>query len=308
MLCFVALIVFSLMGIFSAAHRQLALRALDCVFRRLTIRPCNTGFKEEVKGKLLGFLLRKSPILAKIFNNHFEFLAWIFFILSVTSAFWVGKGVYNFYYYGSCNGLNQSGFCAFDPRGESNKVSVTSGQCSVLPQSSEYLTLANFDKSLFPTIENNSKNNIVFIGCFNCHYSHSAYPLVKKLVNDKKTNFTFAHYPINSQAKKLSVVDYCAFEQDKEKYWSFLDKMFSIDNQSRIDMIDENKINSLLTSVGYDLNSFTSCVNASSTAEMVDKQIKNIETTGLYGTPTVFVNDTAIVGPKPERVYRLMLK
>ena len=305
MLCFVALIVFSLMGIFSASHRQLAFRALDCVFRRLTIRPCNTGFKEEVKGKLLGFLLRKSPVLAKLFNNHFEFLAWVFFILSVASAFWVGRGMYNFYYYGSCNGLNQSGFCAFDPRGESNKVSITSGQCSVLPQSSEYLTLANFDKSLFPSIDNKSENNIVFIGCFNCHYSHNAYPVVKKLINDKRANITFAHYPINSDAKKLSAVDYCAFEQDKDKYWSFIDKMFSIGGQN---LSDDKKINDLVASVGYNLDSFTDCLTASSTVEMVEKQIKNIETTGLYGTPTVFVNDTAIVGPKPARVYRLMLK
>lgn len=306
MLCFIALLVFSLMGIFSASHRQLAYRALDCVFRRLTIRPCNTGFKEEVKGRLLGLLLRKSPASAKLLNNHFELLAWIFFIISIVSAGWVGRGVYNFYYYGSCNGLNQSGFCAFDPRGESNKVSIaTSGQCSVLPQSSEYLTLKDFDKSLFPKIENNSENNIVFIGCFNCHYSVNAYPIIKKLVDDKKVNLTFAHYPINDEAKKLSAVEYCGYQQDKEKYWPLIDKMFAVGGEG---VNSEEKIISLVSDVGYDSETFKSCLTASSTEEMVNKQIKNIETTGLYGTPTVFVNDEAVVGPKPARVYRLMLK
>ena len=305
MLCFLALIVFSLMGIFSASHRQLALRALDCVFRRLTIRPCNTGFKEEVKGKLLGFLLRKSPASARALNNHFELLAWMFFIISLVSAIWVGRGVYNFYYYGSCNGLNQSGFCAFDPRGESNKVSVTSATCGVHPKSSEFLNIKDFDVSLFSKINYQSKNQIIFIGCFSCDFTRKAYPLIKKMVDDKKVDFVFAHYPINEEAKKLSTVDYCVRQQDKDKYWSFIDKMFSLPKD---DLKEQTKVNDLVSSIGYDMSSYNTCLSATTTLTAVDEQIKNIETTGLYGTPTIFVNEKAVVGPKPERVYRLMLK
>ena len=60
MFCLIALIIFSILGIFSATHRQLAKEALDCVFRRVTLRPCNTGFDKKVKGKVIGKLLNKS--------------------------------------------------------------------------------------------------------------------------------------------------------------------------------------------------------------------------------------------------------
>ncbi|MDP2708927.1 MAG: hypothetical protein Q8O93_02655, partial [bacterium] len=168
MFCILALIIFSILGIFSATHRVLARQALDCVFRRVTFRPCNTDFKEKIKNKILAKLLDRSDLAAKIFNKHFELLSWIFFILMITSTFWMVKGGYNFYLYGSCNGLNQSGFCAFDPSGENNKVTQlnTVGVCSAETQSEKDLTLSNVDLSSFPKINTNSKNTIVFIGCY----------------------------------------------------------------------------------------------------------------------------------------------
>ena len=51
MFCIVAFVVLSILGIFSAANRRLAKEALDCVFRRITFRPCNTGFDEKMKAK-----------------------------------------------------------------------------------------------------------------------------------------------------------------------------------------------------------------------------------------------------------------
>ena len=52
MACLIALIIFGIMGIFSASHRALAKEAFICVFKRVTFRPCDTGFKEKIKGKI----------------------------------------------------------------------------------------------------------------------------------------------------------------------------------------------------------------------------------------------------------------
>src|SRR3989344_749356 len=122
--CILALIIFSVLGIFSASHRALAKEAFDCVFRRITFRPCNTGFAEKIKGKILSKLVVRSSFLAKMVNKHYEILSWVFFILMVGSTVYVFNGVYNFYVFGSCNGLNESGFCAFDPSGENNKTTA----------------------------------------------------------------------------------------------------------------------------------------------------------------------------------------
>ncbi len=53
--CVVALVVLSIMGIFSASNRALAKEAFDCVFRRITLRPCPTGFDEKIKARVRSF-------------------------------------------------------------------------------------------------------------------------------------------------------------------------------------------------------------------------------------------------------------
>ena len=62
MFCIVAFIVLSIISIFSVSHRALAKEAFDCVFRRVTLRPCNTGFQEKMKAQITGKLLMKSEI------------------------------------------------------------------------------------------------------------------------------------------------------------------------------------------------------------------------------------------------------
>src|SRR3989344_650948 len=147
--CILALIIFSVLGIFSASHRALAKEAFDCVFKRITFRPCNTGFQEKIKGKILAKLVNRSVFVARIFNKHYELFSWIFFILMVGSTIWILRGGYNFYVYGSCNGLNQSGFCAFDPSGENNKVTSLGNDstCGITPQTEATLTLKDVDIS-----------------------------------------------------------------------------------------------------------------------------------------------------------------
>ena len=86
--CIIAFIILGLMSIFSATHRQLAKEAFDCVFRRITLRPCNTGFREKIKAAFVARLILKSPLLAKLAAKNFELLSWIFAILTLGSLFW----------------------------------------------------------------------------------------------------------------------------------------------------------------------------------------------------------------------------
>ena len=69
MFCIIAFVVLSIIGIFNVSYRELAKEAYDCVFRRITRRPCNTGFKEKMKAKLVGKVLNHSTIIAKFLNN-----------------------------------------------------------------------------------------------------------------------------------------------------------------------------------------------------------------------------------------------
>lgn len=106
MLCFVALIIFLILGIFSLTHRQLAKEAFDCVFKNITLRPCDTGFDEKIKSQVLGKLINKSPQLAKNINRFWKPLSWILTILFFISLFFSAQAIYNLIKYQTCNPAN----------------------------------------------------------------------------------------------------------------------------------------------------------------------------------------------------------
>ncbi len=302
--CIVALIVFGIMGIFSASQRALAKEALDCVFKRVTFRPCNTGFAEKVKGKLIGKVLKRSTFLAKLLNKYYEVFSWIFFILMVGSTIWVLRGGYNFYVYGSCNGLNSSGFCAFDPSGSNNKVTPLgdSETCGTVQKTEKTVTLKNVDLSSFPTKNVGGKDTVVFIGCYACDYSRKAYPDILKLVKNKNANYIFAHYPAKGEVtNSLANAGYCINKDYKEKFWDWNSYLFTTDKNY---ILDPANLNTMLTKFSFDVQKINECVNSIETKDAVEAEVKELNKTNIYGTPTIFINSKAFVGPKPYRVYR----
>lgn len=305
MFCILAFIVLSVISIFSASHRHLAKEAFDCVFRRITLRPCTTGFKEKMKARLVGTLLSRSQMAARVVNRHFELLSWILFLTTVASIFWTGKGLYNYYMYGSCNGLNKSGFCALDPKGENNKVSQTGGSCSDGVGDESKVTLKGVDLSLFPNIDKGSKDSVVLIGCYSCDYTRKAYPLIKQFISENQVNYTFAHYPVKEETLYLLPIGYCAYQQDKEKYWQFNDKLFE---NSKEDIAKKEFVDSILEDVGYDVAAINTCSQSQETQSAVVERRIQLEKTNIYGTPLIFVNGKGLVGPKPYRVYERILK
>ena len=305
MFCIVALLVFSILGIFSATHRKLAKEALDCVFRRVTFRPCVSGFREKVQAKILGKVMTRSVRLAKLLNRYFELLSWIFFILMIWSTIWVARGGYNYYMYGNCNGLNASGFCVFDIHGENNKTSpVINEKCSVGPQKETNLTMEGVDLNFFPSRNPSGKNEVFFIGCYSCDYTRKTYELIKNLLDDVNVHLIFAHFPVKQDTQYLSLYDYCANKLDPAKFWALNDQFFSM---NITDLVNHDYTLQTAVRLGYDQNAFQTCLADPVTQQVVDQQFEIIKNTKIYGTPTIFINKEPLVGPKPYRVYERLL-
>lgn len=304
MFCIVAFIVLSILGIFSASNRALAHEALSCVTRRVTFRPCNTGFDVKMKSRILGSVINKSERAAVFLNRHFELLAWIFFLLLVSAGFLGVRGLFLFYTTGSCNGLNSSAFCVFDPNGSNNQVSAGAG-CSVKPKSEAEVSLAGVDLTGIPVINQNASEKIVMIGCYHCDYTRKTYPMIRDIASRYHASFTFFNYPVKEKNDYFTRLSYCAYQQDPQKYWVFNDLMFTGD-KSQLD--SDAYITSLLTQAGLDANQVKYCTSDTQTAAAIQKQLAEIQKTKFYGTPTVFINDKAFVGPKPYRVYAIALK
>ncbi len=112
--CLAALVVLGILGIFSARYRSWAKEALDCVARRVTLRPCRTGFNEKVKAKITSKLMGKSRRLARFAHKRFELISWIFTVLLFASMIYSGYSMYNMAVYGTCDPSNPDQ-CVFSP-------------------------------------------------------------------------------------------------------------------------------------------------------------------------------------------------
>jgi protein-disulfide isomerase len=305
MFCVIAAIVLSILGIFSASNRVLAKEAFDCVFRRVTFRPCNTGFDEKMKARILGVVINRSEKTARFLNKNFEVLAWTFFVLLLASGIFTIRGFYLFYTTGSCNGLNSTALCVFDPTGKNNETSVIDEGCRVDQAGhGTELTLKDVDLSGFPVLNPDSPDKIVFIGCFACDYTRKAYPLVKKLVEDSGASFTFLEYPVKEQSDLDARFAYCVNQQDSAAFWEFSDRLFAA---NKADLDSESFLSETVTAIGLNATAINTCVNDPATETGFQNQQKQVLYTNFRGTPTVFINGDALVGPKPYRVYAILL-
>jgi hypothetical protein len=111
MICLVAFVVFGFLGLFSLKYRNYAKEAFDCVFRRITLRKCNTRFDRKVKAKVSTKITKVNRPLGRFVHVHFEAIGWVFTILMVASFIYSGYAAYNLYMHGTCDPV--SGNCVF---------------------------------------------------------------------------------------------------------------------------------------------------------------------------------------------------
>ena len=135
-ICVIAMIVFGILGIFSVGYRQLAMEAFDCVFKRITLRPCTTGFDQKMKSKITAKLMR-FPRLARFTYRYFELMSWFFTITLVLSMGYTAYSVYNLAVYHTCDPQHPQN-CVFTPMfGNVTNVSGTN-TCVITSEFAEF--------------------------------------------------------------------------------------------------------------------------------------------------------------------------
>ena len=101
-LCIVALVVFSILSIFSGHYRPLAKDAFKCVYRMATFRPCDVQLETKIKTKITSKLM-VIPSLARFFYKYFKPISWAFTISFFASLAYSAYGIYNLIVFGSCD-------------------------------------------------------------------------------------------------------------------------------------------------------------------------------------------------------------
>jgi hypothetical protein len=106
MFCIAAFIVLLVMGAVSAKYRRFARIAFGCAMRRVTFRPCDTTFKQDLKDHLLAPIAVRTPRLVRPASIGLEVVAWLVILTTVWSGYTVVKSGLNLYVYGTCNKEN----------------------------------------------------------------------------------------------------------------------------------------------------------------------------------------------------------
>lgn len=302
MICLVALVVFAVLGIFSARHRPLAKEAFRCVFRKATLRKCDTGLDSRIKTSVSGVFFKAHPKAGSFVFKHFTVISWIFTILFFASLASTAIGGYNYWMYGNCNGPGEDGFCIFDPTSSHQGFSDVSEEgCTAPDLLNSYLTMEGKNTSTFLDFSQGEQNTMVFFGCYACEYTRKAYPTLMRVADREDVGLVFAHFPVKNQSTGFSEVVNCLYKENPSLVRSFNDAVFS----QPIDALDAR---AALDSIGAPTQDVLACAQSSDAQAYADRQFSQVEATGIYGTPTVFINGEPVVGPKPYRIYRRLLR
>ncbi len=287
MICLIALFVFGILGLFSATHRIYFKEAFDCVFRRVTLRKCNTGFDKKMKSKIMGKLLRKSPKTAKRVYKHFEAISWFFTILMIVSFAYSVDGLYNWYVYGNCNGENTSGFCIFNVANGNNPS----------------ISLSDIPLGEFPSFgSKDAKIQIVEFGCYQCPHTKNAEAEMEKIREQYSddVHITFVYAPTPHHYHAVRIAEAAAGADAEGKYWEYHKLVF--ENQDSLDNSVSSeqavrKLTLLSQEVGVKNEIFKTCPASETTADIVKKASEYSVNLGITQTPTFYLNGKKLSKP-----------
>lgn len=128
--------------------------------------------------------------------------------------------------------------------------------------------------------------------------------IIKDYVNTGKVKFYFRDFAFLGPASTLAgQAAYCA--QQQGKFWQFHDWMYQNQaDESNTDFYTADKLETYAANLGMNKTTFTSCLNSSAAQASVQQDLTDGQTAGVNGTPTVFVNGTAIVGAQPYANFK----
>ncbi|MBU1975939.1 MAG: DsbA family protein [Nanoarchaeota archaeon] len=307
MICLIALIVFGILGIFSVKYRKIAAEAFDCVARRVTFRKCTSRLDQRLKSTIVGKLMKRSRGSAKFVHKYFEVFSWFFLILLIVSLGFSAYSIYNYARFGNCNGPESNEFCIFDSiRGP--QFSEQEGDVCGAPEhqdKTQELKVPDVSDEFFigPA---DAPITLIEFGCYSCHYSKKAEPVVEEILDKygDKIKFVFLHYPILTHENSMdaAIASECARQQGN--FWEYHVGLFEKSPDIGFDDLE-----SCCEVVGLEHMAFNDCLEENATRSVIERHIQMGADAGVYGTPTFFINDVPLVGPKSfERMEKVILE
>lgn len=130
----------------------------------------------------------------------------------------------------------------------------------------------------------NAKVTLVEYSDLDCPYCVRFHPVVNQILQDYagKVRLVYRHFPLDSlhpEARKKAEASECvASIGGNDKFWAFLDKIFSSDETL-------SQVPSIVETLGIDKAKFEKCFNDAQFAASVDAQATDAVAAGGSGTP-----------------------
>jgi protein-disulfide isomerase len=173
------------------------------------------------------------------------------------------------------------------------KVDVSAGKLPLLGNKDAKVTLVEFTDFQCP---------------FCKRFTDEALVQIKKdYIDTGKANLAVRHYPITAihpNAFKASEAAECANEQGK--FWEYHDTLFTDQAKWETQSAEDAKSTfvGFAQSLGLDTGSFSSCLDSEKHKANIDQDLADGQKAGVTGTPTIFVNGTAVVGAQPYETFK----
>lgn len=296
-LCIIAFFVFAVMSVFSAKYRPLARDGLKCVFRTITFKPCDTGLDDQIKAQLVGGLLKYWPGGAKILNRHFTLFSWIFVLLTFGSMVYSMYGLYNFYFFGNCDGPSSANACVL------NQITGDYGRFSEPKDLVAPTALDGIEAGA-----EGAPITIVEFGCFTCPYTAKAEPAVQQILNkyNGSVYYVFKPFPIPNHNNSFDAARAVLCADRQGKPWELREEIFR--QQEVCSMDGSIAIRELAQDSGLNMTAFDQCYDNNETGAELEQYVRQGMDARIYATPTFFVNGKAVVGPKTLEQFECAMK
>ncbi len=142
MVCIAAFIILALIGVFVAlisifkpkvgkAYLKALKKAWGCLWKKVRLQKCETGFKEDVKNTLLSRIMLKHPKWVKPLSVIIEILSVVIVVVAVWAILTAIKSLLALWALGSCNVTKPSAcslgaeVCSIDESEPSNPIEAT---------------------------------------------------------------------------------------------------------------------------------------------------------------------------------------
>lgn len=139
-------------------------------------------------------------------------------------------------------------------------------------------------------------------------YNNRAFPkIVDNYVSNGKARYYLKNFPlsrIHPWAEKGGIAAECALNQDVKAFWSFKHGFFNNQDslnaayKANTDLFDQS-MKKWSKQLDLDTEKFNSCYDNQQTIQEVRQDQREGVEDGVEGTPTVFVEDTKLVGAQP---------